>query len=310
MDNPDYGSLRPGTTYDPDVLRGWGKRQNNTEFSAGVQRQILPRVSLDVSYFRRWFGNLLVTDDLAVSPSDYDPFNITAPAHPSLPGGGGYVISGLYDLKPSAFGRAARNVVTFADKYGKQIQHWNGVDVSLNARPRDGVLLAGGTSTGRTSTNNCDVVAKLDNPSPLYCEQNQKFNTAVKFLGQYQIPRIDVQLVGSFQSLPGPMITANYTATNAVVSPSLGRNLAGGANNVTVNLVAPGTMYGERRNQLDLRFGKILRFARFRATPSLDLYNVTNANPVLTLSSTFGNWLQPQEILNARFAKISVQLDF
>jgi hypothetical protein len=40
------------------------------------------------------------------------------------------------------------------------------------------------------------------------------------------------------------------------------------------------------------------------------VYNVTNANPVLTLSSTFANWLQPQEILNARFAKISVQLDF
>jgi hypothetical protein len=289
MDNPDFGSIRPGTTYDPDVLRGWSKRQNNTEFSAGVQRQILSRVSLDVSYFRRWFGNLLVTDNLAVAPSDYDPFSITAPAHPSLPSGGGYVISGLYDLKPGAFGRAARNVVTFADKYGKQIQHWNGADVSLNVRPRAGVLFAGGTSTGRTSTNNCDVATKLDNPSPLYCGQNQKFNTTVKFLGQYMIPRIDVQLVGSFQSLPGPAIVANYTASNAEVSPSLGRSLAGGERNVTVNLVAPGTMYGERRNQIDLRFGKILNFGRARVTPSLDLYNVTNANPVLGLSSAFGN---------------------
>jgi hypothetical protein len=310
MDNPDFGSIRPGTTYDPEILRGWGKRLSNTEFSAGIQRQILPRVSLDVSYFRRWFDNLLVTDDLAVAHSDYDQFSITAPVDPRLPGGGGYVISGLYDLKPGAFGRAARSVVTFADNYGKQIQHWNGVDVSFNARPRAGVLLTGGTSTGRTSTDNCDVVTKLDNPSPLYCKQNQKFLTTVKFLGQYQIPRIDVQVVGSLQSLPGPPITANYTATNAVVSPSLGRNLAGGANNVVVNLVAPGTMYGERRNQIDLRFGKILRVGRARLTPSLDLYNVTNANPVLTLSSTFGNWLQPQEILNARFAKISVQLDF
>jgi hypothetical protein len=310
MDNPDFGSIRPGTTYDPDVLRGWGKRSSNWEVSAGVRRQVLPRVSVDVSYFRRWFNNLLVTDDLAVAPADYDTFTITAPVDARLPNGGGYPISGLYDLKPGAFGRPARSVVTFADNYGKQIQHWNGVDISVNARPRDGVLLAGGTSTGRTSTNNCDVVTKLDNPSPLYCEQNQKFLTNLKFLGQYQIPRIDVQLVGTVQSLSGPPIAANYTATNAVISPSLGRNLAGGANNVTVNLVEPGTMYGERRNQVDFRLVKVLRFGRTRVMPSLDLYNVTNANPVLTQSSTYANWLQPQEILNARFAKISVQLDF
>jgi hypothetical protein len=310
MDNPDFGSIRPGTTYDADVLRGWGKRSSNWEVSAGVRRQILPRVSLDVSYFRRWFNNLLVTDDLAIAPADYDTFSITAPVDPRLPDGGGYSISGLYDLKPAAFGRPARSVVTFADNYGKQIQHWNGFDISVNARPRDGVLLAGGTSTGRTSTNNCDVVTKLDNPSPLYCEQNQKFLTNVKFLGQYQIPRIDVQLVGTVQSLAGSPIIANYTATNAVISPSLGRNLAGAANNVTVNLVEPGTMYGERRNQVDVRLVKVLRFGRTRVMPSLDVYNVTNANPVLTQSSTYANWLQPQEILNARFAKISVQLDF
>jgi hypothetical protein len=153
-------------------------------------------------------------------------------------------------------------------------------------------------------------VTKLDNPSPLYCKQDQKFLTTVKFLGQYMIPRIDVQIVGNIQSLPGPVILANYTATNAVVSPSLGRNLAGGANNVTIGLVEPGTMYGKRRNQIDLRFGKILTFGRTRVTPSLDLYNISNANPVLTQSNTFANWQQPQEILNARFAKISVQLDF
>ena len=103
---------------------------------------------------------------------------------------------------------------------------------------------------------------------------------------------------------------ANYVASNAVVSPSLGRNLAGGESNVTVNLVKPGTMYGERLNQLDMRVGKILRFGRTRAALNLDIYNALNGNAVLQQSNTFGNWQQPQGILVARFAKIGVQLDF
>ena len=103
---------------------------------------------------------------------------------------------------------------------------------------------------------------------------------------------------------------ANYTATNAVVRPSLGRNLSGSANNVTVNLVAPGTMYGERMNQLDLRVGKILTFGRLRATANLDLYNALNANAILAVSNAFDTWQRPQRILLARFAKVSVQFDF
>ena len=49
------------------------------------------------------------------------------------------------------------NLVTFADNFGKQIEHWNGVDITVNARPGAGMLLQGGVSTGRTSTDNCDI---------------------------------------------------------------------------------------------------------------------------------------------------------
>jgi hypothetical protein len=101
-----------------------------------------------------------------------------------------------------------------------------------------------------------------------------------------------------------------YTATTAEIRPSLGRDLAGGARNVTVNLVSPRTMYGERMNQLDLRFGKILRFGGTRANASIDLYNALNANSVVTESSTFATWQRPQSILPARFAKVVLQIDF
>ena len=95
-----------------------------------------------------------------------------------------------------------------------------------------------------------------------------------------------------------------------VVAPSLGRPLSGGVANVTVPLIEPGTMQGERINQLDVRFGKAITVGRLRATPSLDLYNVFNSSPVLTVSPAYATWLRPQKILEARLFKISAQFDF
>jgi hypothetical protein len=311
MDNTAFGTARRTLTVDPDLLSGTGRQSSDWQFSAGVQREILPGISVDVSYFRTWSGNFLVTDDRAVGPSDFDTFSITAPVDPRLPGGGGYVVSGLYDLKPEKFGLPADNFFTSADNYGKQSRHWNGVDLSFNARAHASLLMNGGVSTGRATTDNCDVVTKIDNPSPLYCRTQEKFRTQVKFLGVYTVPRIDVQISGSLQNTPGPEITASYVASVAEVQPSLGRPLAGGARNVTVNLVAPGTMYGDRFTQIDLRIGKIVRIGHIRATPTLDLYNLLNANTVLGQNNVFGpNWQRPQSILAARFAKVGLQLEF
>jgi hypothetical protein len=313
MSNPDFGSTRPGVSYDPETLTGWNKRDYNWQFSAGVQHELMPRMSVDVSYFRTWFGNFIATDDRSRTAADFDRFSIPAPLDSRLPGGGGYTVSGLLNVKPDKFSLPTDNFLTFADNYGKQTRHWNGVDVTVNARPGPDFLVSGGVSTGRTTTDNCEILEQLPEMNPLvgpFCHVEENFRTQVKVLSSYTVPRIDVQLTGTLQSIPGPQILANYVATNAVIAPSLGRNLSGGANNVTVNIVEPGTMDGERMNQLDLRVGKILRFGRMRATTSVDLYNVLNANPVLTLNNAFATWQRPQSILNPRFAKLVVQLDF
>jgi len=115
------------------------------------------------------------------------------------------------------------------------------------------------------------------------------------------------------QSKPGAMLAANYAATNAEVAPSLGRSLSGSAPNVTVNLVAPGTLYGDRVNELDFRVAKILRFGRTRTNVGFDIYNVLNANPVLTYNAAFipnGGWLVPTTVLQSRFVKLSASIDF
>jgi hypothetical protein len=309
MANTNFGKAVPSRTYDPRIMKGWGVRGYNWEFSAGVQHELVPRVAVDFGFFRRVFGNIILTDDRAIAPGDFDPFSITAPSDPRLPGGGGYTISGLYNLKPAKFGVPANLFVTRADDYGKQIQHWNGVDLTINAR-LDQMLLRGGFSTGRPSTDNCEVRAKLDNPSPLYCHSENGLQTEAKFLASYTIPRVDVLLSTVFQSLQGPILAANYNAPNAVVQPSLGRPLSGGAANVSVPLIVPGTMFGERLNQLDLRIAKILAFSGKRATLNFDIFNAMNASTVLSENSNFAAWRTPTDLLTARFVRFGVQYDF
>jgi hypothetical protein len=313
--NPNFGKVTGGAgQWDPKLLHGWGVRGFNWEFSTSVQRQIVRGISLDAGYFRRWYGNLTTTDDRALAPADFDTFNVFAPSDSRLPDGGNFTVGGLRDLKPASFGRPSDNRITFAKEFGRSIRHWNGMDLSLNARVRDGVLLQGGMSTGRTSTDNCDLVQKLPELSPAiplgYCHVDTKFLTQFKFLGSYTIPRVDVQISGSMQSIPGPEIQANYVVPTALAAVSLGRPLSGSAPNVTVNIVKPGTMYGERLNQVDLRLAKILRFGMRRTSLNLDLYNALNGNAVLQQSNTFGNWQQPQGILVGRSVKMSVQYNF
>ena len=106
---------------------------------------------------------------------------------------------------------------------------------------------------------------------------------------------------------------ANYAVPNAAIAPSLGRSLSGGNANATVNLVTPGTLYGDRINQLDFRVGKVIRAGRFRTQISLDLYNALNTDAIQTYNQTFvlnGSWLLPNGIIAARFFKITGQIDF
>ena len=318
MDNPNFGRNVLATQYDPAILRGWGVRPYNWEFSVGAQHQIVPRVSMDVSYFRRWYGNFTTTDNRALTAADYDAFTINAPSDARLPSGGGYSIGGLHNVKPEKFSVPADNLVTLARTFGKQIEHWNGVDVTVNARPGQGVLLQGGISTGRTSTDNCALLAKLPElittatgaTPESYCHIDTPFLTQAKALTSYLVPKIDVQVSGAFQSVAGPQVAGNLNVPAAVVAQTLGRVPSGGASNIQVNLVRPGSMFGERMNQLDLRVGKVLRVGPARSVLSLDVYNALNSSAVLIESNAYAIFRRPQTILLSRFAKISWQFDF
>jgi hypothetical protein len=301
-------------TYDPAILHGWSLRPYDWNVGIQVQQELRPRVSVNIGYFRRWFGNFLATDNLAVKATDYTPFSITTPTDTRLAGGGGATIGSLYDVNPALFGQT-NNFITLSDNYGSQTQHWNSVEINLTARVRQGLTLQGGTSTGRLTTNTCDIRAQLPETSPLnpYCSVVPPFLTQFKGLASYTIPRVAVQISGTMQSIPGANLAANFSVPSAVAARSLGRPLAGNAAFATVNLVNPGDVLGDRINQLDLRASKALKFRRTRVQVGVDLYNALNSSAIQTYNQTFiagGNWLTPTLILPARFAKLTAQVDF
>ena len=83
------------------------------------------------------------------------------------------------------------------------------------------------------------------------------------------------------------------TAVVATQGPQpLGRPLSNNAANATVNLIAPGTLYGDRVNELDFKIAKILKVGRTRTSAGIEIYNALKSNAVLTYSQGFSSTVQ------------------
>jgi len=317
-----FGTNQFSSALDPNIFSGWRVRPSDWQFGVSVQHELLARTSVEVGYYRRWFQGFVVTDNRAVGPSDFTEFSIVTPADPRLPGGGGETIAGLYNVNPGPTATAVDNLVTLASNYGSYSSYFNGVDVTFNMRVRQGLTFQGGTSTGQNVIDNCAVRAQVPeltltngiSPTTPWCHTATGFVSQFRGLVSYTIPKVDVQLATTWQSNPGAPIVANYTVSSAEAAKTLGRPLSNNAPNVSVNIISPGDLYGDRLNQLDVRATKILKFGRTRVNAGIDVYNLLNSNAVQTYNSSYvpgaATWPLPTLVLPARFAKLSAQIDF
>ena len=119
-----FGTLNPTSHYAADVLTGFGVRPASWQGSVLLQHELRPRVGLTLGYYRTWFVNQRVTQNVAVSPDAYDPYCVTLPADSRLPGGGGNELCGFYDVKPAFFG-LTDSLVTLASHF-KSTEIYNG----------------------------------------------------------------------------------------------------------------------------------------------------------------------------------------
>ena len=303
-------------------------------------------VSLSGGYYRNWFGSFLATDNILVTPADFDPFCITAPIDSRLPGGGGYQVCGLYDVTPGKFGQV-NSVITQSDNFGKMQRVNDFFNATINARLARGVQVGGGVDLGRSVNDACFNVDSpgavatslpgnlaaggaglLSIPTPFTATtiNGQKICRIVTpFSGQmqykafftYPFPK-DIIVSAIWQNISGPTITASYAASQladrAEPGPQPGRlprrrRVHG---HRPVPLIAPQTMFDGRLSRLDLRLAKRFSLSdRMKLQGNVNIYNMFNGSASSTLNTNYGPlWLQPSLLQDGRMLQFSASLTF
>jgi Carboxypeptidase regulatory-like domain len=332
----NFGSLNAATQVDPDVLSGWGVRPGDTQYTVTLQQELMPRLSADFGFTHRSFHGFFVTDDLTRRGnvnSYYETYTLTAPSDPRLAGGGGYPVTVFV---PTAAANAVlpQQFLTPESSIGdERTSVWDGFELALNSRLRNGLIAQVGMGTGRAKVNNCAVTVLYNNvgiggvitgPNPRGCNNVEPWQATLRGLVSYTIPKVDVLVSTVLRSLPPSLITATWQVPNSVIAGALGHLPPGAPATGTTNLQLTDNenrVYAdERRTQIDMRLAKIVRFGRTRTDIGVDVYNLFNSSYATGFNTTYiyntdntprpAGWATPTGLVNPRFVRLNFTVNF
>jgi hypothetical protein len=304
------------------------KRSYNWEYTLGVQHELLPRVSVSATYFRRTWGNLRITQNSLIGPGDYTSFQTAMPSVANDPAVAAVInasdILTVYNLDKAKQPIFNTQLVDTNAPNDKSI--YNGFEVGFSARFGSRGTVFGNWSIERNLSVFCTYRGDPNGPavSDLYntnsgtlgvssvsnggrfCDQRQfsvPFVQQFKTAGNFPIWfGIEIGLV--WQSNPGRERPVTWTVP-ANLFPG------GRTNTETIFLNAPGSLYEPRWNELDINLRKNFRFGRHVLTGELDLYNAFNTSAILaTLDSVGASLGSVTQTLNGRMPRIALQYKF
>lgn len=322
---PANFGVRSLSTFDPEL-----KRPYQLSYNLGVSHEVLPGVSLALEWYRNDFKNLIERNNVARTFDSYNPVDVVAPD--------GQVVR-VYDVKPE-FASAVENV----DRTEPDLRRtYNGVDLSFNARLGGGLRLFGGFNIERTLADSC---ANGTDPNfQRYCNQWDSgipWQKQFKATMVYPLPWYGITTSVAWQSLNGYLIGTqamqyggftfgtgwdrpNGLGTHYLVNRSTRYapdcaapcrpnelvipNMQ--STSIQVPMVAPGTEYTPRVNQVDASVSKSFRFGRVTVLPKMDLFNLLNSDDYSDVSSEiFGTaaYLRPSVVLQGRIIRVGADL--
>lgn len=112
----------------------------------------------------------------------------------------------------------------------ERLSVWDGFDITVNSRLRNGLTAQVGTTTGRAKVNDCEVTPLYNNvmmgtltgPNTRGCNNVEPWQTTLRGLVSYTVPKIDVLVSTVLRSQPASAITANWQVPNSEIARVLG----------------------------------------------------------------------------------------
>jgi len=254
-------------------------RPYTDEFSAGVDREIMPNTKLGVIFTYRRDTNLQVS----INPDNPYATTLTSAVDPGIDGVVGTGDDGTYGFYART--SAANRTVITNDPNAKEI--YKGLEITVNKRfTNRWQMLAGYTfsknelvdATLDTSPNflinaNGNISPDAGVTGSTRCAgcgaSNADRPNQFKVTGMYLLPWHDVILSGNFSSQQGPAYTRQISRA------------VGFATNQIINLEPMGNSRIDTLNKIDVRVGKLFRLSGNRSFEgTVDFDNLLNSDTV------------------------------
>jgi hypothetical protein len=325
---PNFG-VRALSVFDPNLERPY-----QLTYNVGITHELMRGTSVSAEWFHSDFKNLIARNNVLRTAADYTLINVASPID-------GTTIP-YYNVST-----AKKNAVQNVDSTDPNLQRWyNGVELNFNARLPRGVRMFGGMSMEKTISNSCSAAANDPNLL-LFCDgtkNNIPWVNAGKIAGTVPLPWYGITVSTALQFLAGTPIgtlpvqygvftagtgfaTPNGLGTNYLISPTTkyAANCTGAAcvpnglvigpqlnvASVNLGLVAPGTEFTPRINQVDFAASKTFKVDTVSFTPKLDLFNALNSDDYTSVTSSQFNaatYLQPSVVLQGRIIRVGVDV--
>jgi hypothetical protein len=258
------------TSIDPNFSRPY-----TNEYSFGVDRELMANTKFSAVVTYRQEKN----PQAYFNPDNPYASTLTTAVDPGPDGVVGTADDGTYGYyaRTSA---ANRVVITNDTNY---LQTYKGLELTMNKRLSNRWQLLVGYTLAKTEINNITLAQTATNPSPnllINATGNVTDTNApdrpnqFKSTGMYILPWQDVLISGNLSIQQGPPITRQISRA------------VGFATNQIINLEPLGNTRLDTLTKIDMRIGKVFRFANSRSIEaSVDFDNLTNADTIWSARS-------------------------
>lgn len=293
------------TTFDPDFRRPY-----TNEFTAGVDRELVPNVKLSTVF--TWRDERYPQASLNTAA----PLNTWVLVNRADPGPDG--LAGTPDDGSfSYYNRTLSGTQTVITNDPKQKQTYRGVEFTLNKRFTDRWQALAGYTYSRTKIRDISVTADpndfINTTGPLAEDRPHQ----LKISASYMLPH-EVYVAGNYRLQSGPPVTRQVNAP-----------LSFGGGSVNIFVEPRGSHRLDPLRTIDLRAAKTFRLGAGREVEAnVDVFNLTNASTVWEVRTLSGRinvrqagdptgtvnnipqFLSPTQILAPRIVRFGVAVRF